>query len=135
MGDLVRVHRIVYDVAANWKLIHQNYAECLHCPVIHPALAADLALPERRERAGHGDLPRRPDGPPRRSSDDVDGREDDDAPCCLAWIASEHRHVYFYGILPNLLLSLHPDYMLTHLMRPIACDRTEITCDFHVHPT
>ena len=31
-------HRIVYDVKANWKLIIQNYNECLHCPNLHPAL-------------------------------------------------------------------------------------------------
>ncbi|MFM8508772.1 MAG: SRPBCC family protein [Betaproteobacteria bacterium] len=30
---------IEYDVAANWKLILQNYSECLHCPSVHPALA------------------------------------------------------------------------------------------------
>ena len=30
--------RIVYDVAANWKLIIHNYSECLHCPGVHPAL-------------------------------------------------------------------------------------------------
>ena len=23
---------------ANWKLIVQNYNECLHCPIIHPLL-------------------------------------------------------------------------------------------------
>ena len=32
------VHRIEYDVATNWKLVVQNYNECLHCPVIHPLL-------------------------------------------------------------------------------------------------
>src|SRR5262249_44540148 len=31
MGELRRAARIVYDVAANWKLIIQNYSECLHC--------------------------------------------------------------------------------------------------------
>src|SRR5690606_16130230 len=31
-------HRTVYDVAANWKLVFQNYSECLHCPTIHPEL-------------------------------------------------------------------------------------------------
>jgi len=30
--------RIVYDIASNWKLIIQNYSECLHCPGVHPAL-------------------------------------------------------------------------------------------------
>ena len=27
-----------YEVAANWKVIHENYQECLHCPFIHPEL-------------------------------------------------------------------------------------------------
>ena len=38
MADLRVVHRAEYDVKANWKLIVQNYNECLHCPVIHPML-------------------------------------------------------------------------------------------------
>jgi len=38
MQDLRMVHRIQYDVATNWKLVVQNYNECLHCPVIHPLL-------------------------------------------------------------------------------------------------
>src|SRR4051812_37013336 len=38
MGELRFHKRIVYDVKANWKLIVQNYNECLHCPTVHPAL-------------------------------------------------------------------------------------------------
>ena len=38
MEDLRLGRRIVYDVKANWKLIIQNYNECLHCPNLHPAL-------------------------------------------------------------------------------------------------
>ena len=38
MADLVRGERREYDVAANWKLIVQNYNECLHCPTLHPSL-------------------------------------------------------------------------------------------------
>ena len=37
-AELRRAYRVVYDVKANWKLIIQNYSECMHCPVIHPAL-------------------------------------------------------------------------------------------------
>ncbi|HEV8195987.1 MAG TPA: aromatic ring-hydroxylating dioxygenase subunit alpha, partial [Gemmatimonadales bacterium] len=35
-------HQVSYDVPANWKLIFQNYNECLHCPVIHPELSARM---------------------------------------------------------------------------------------------
>ena len=38
MQELRLGHRIVYDVKANWKLLIQNYSECLHCPNLHPAL-------------------------------------------------------------------------------------------------
>ena len=38
MQELRLAHRIEYDVATNWKLVVQNYNECLHCPVIHPLL-------------------------------------------------------------------------------------------------
>jgi Rieske 2Fe-2S family protein len=38
MQDLRLHKRIVYNVQANWKLVIQNYNECLHCPLLHPAL-------------------------------------------------------------------------------------------------
>ena len=37
-------HRVVYDVAANWKLIVENFMECYHCASIHPELVE--VLPE-----------------------------------------------------------------------------------------
>ncbi|MFM7824822.1 MAG: aromatic ring-hydroxylating oxygenase subunit alpha, partial [Candidatus Limnocylindrus sp.] len=32
--------REVYDVAANWKILVENYSECYHCPGVHPQLNA-----------------------------------------------------------------------------------------------
>ena len=40
LSALARVRRIDYEVGANWKLIFQNYNECLHCPTIHPHFPA-----------------------------------------------------------------------------------------------
>jgi Rieske 2Fe-2S family protein len=37
-------------------------------------------------------------------------------------------------LLPNLLLNLHPDYMLTFQIWPLAVDRTEVVCEWHFHP-
>ena len=36
--------RIVYEVEANWKIIVENYNECLHCPVVHPELVQVVPL-------------------------------------------------------------------------------------------
>ena len=61
-----------------------------------------------------------------------------DGKCRRAWLpelpAEERRHVYYYAILPNLLLTLAPDYMMTHTLWPQACDRTDhrsASCYFH----
>ena len=35
---LVTVARHSYEIAANWKLVVENYHECYHCTSIHPEL-------------------------------------------------------------------------------------------------
>jgi choline monooxygenase len=32
-------HRAEYEVAANWKIACENFLECYHCPVAHPAFS------------------------------------------------------------------------------------------------
>jgi Rieske 2Fe-2S family protein len=130
----LRLHRrIVYDVKANWKLIVLNYNECLHCPVVHPAinkltsyLSADNEAPEpgyiggaMRLRAGVDTM----------STEGIRRRE------YLPGLSEEQRRlVCYYTVYPNLLLSLHPDYMMTHTLWPQAAGRTEIVCEWHFHP-
>jgi Rieske 2Fe-2S family protein len=48
---------------------------------------------------------------------------------------TQRRHVYYYAVLPNLLLSLHPDYVMTHTLWPKGTGRTEIVCDWLFHPS
>ncbi|MFI0526674.1 MAG: aromatic ring-hydroxylating dioxygenase subunit alpha [Ilumatobacteraceae bacterium] len=44
MGALHVAHTSVSDVAANWKIIVENYQECLHCTRVHPELVAVIPL-------------------------------------------------------------------------------------------
>jgi len=54
---------------------------------------------------------------------------------CFAGLSpADRRRVYYYALLPNLLLNLHPDYMLTFTVWPRGVDRTEIVCEWHFHP-
>ena len=80
MESLKRVERRVYHLKANWKLVIQNYSECLHCPIVHPAPEPPVALHERRQRAAPPHLPRGPDGPPRGHGHLEPGRTDQPAP-------------------------------------------------------
>jgi Rieske 2Fe-2S family protein len=125
--------QIIYDVAANWKLIIQNYSECLHCPGVHPALQRlSHFLSGVNEPANPSYLGGRMDLRDGVATLTMDGKT---SRACLPGLpAEERRRVYYYAVLPNLLLSLHPDYMMTHTLWPRAVDRTEIVCQWHFHP-
>src|SRR5262249_46298357 len=133
MSELRFHSRRTYDVAANWKFIIQNYNECLHCPVLHPALnrltdylSGDNCDPHGGYIGGSmgfklGVETMSLDGKRRRSF--LPGLSE-----------SQQKEVHYYSIFPNMLLSLHPDYMMTHTLWPRAVDRTEIVCEWHFHP-
>jgi Rieske 2Fe-2S family protein len=42
------------------------------------------------------------------------------------------RLVHYFVVYPALLLSPHPDYVMMHVLTPLAPDRTRIRCDFYV---
>ncbi|MBZ5593930.1 MAG: aromatic ring-hydroxylating dioxygenase subunit alpha [Acidobacteriia bacterium] len=133
MQDLRLHKRIVYDVKANWKLLILNYNECLHCPVLHPALnrltdylGTDNEAPTSTYMGGAMGFR----GGAETMS--MDGRRRRDYLPALT--VEERKRVCYYTIYPNLLLSLHPDYMMTHTLWPKAVDRTEIICEWHFHP-
>jgi glycine betaine catabolism A len=133
MRDLVRGDRIVYDVRANWKLIVQNYNECLHCPTLHPTLnklshymSGENEPLRPTYMGGRMDLS---DGVETMSMDGTCRR--DPLP---GLPAAERRRVYYYSVFPNFLIAPHPDYVLTHTLWPDAPDRTRIVCEWLVHP-
>lgn len=133
MQELRLGHRIVYDVKANWKLLIQNYSECLHCPNLHPALnrlshyLSGENDPLRATYMG-GRMDLRP-GVATLSMDGTCPRD------FLPGLSQEDiRRVYYYAIFPNMLLSLHPDYMMVHTLWPLAPDRTVNICEWHFHP-
>ncbi len=133
MGELRLAKRKEYSVQANWKLIVQNYSECLHCPFLHPALnrltdylGTDNEAPNPVYLGGSMGFR---DG---FQTMTVDGERTRDYLPGLN--AEQRKQVAYYAIFPNLLLSLHPDYMMTHTLWPRAVDRTEIVCEWHFHP-
>jgi glycine betaine catabolism A len=134
MQDLRLGHRIVYDVRANWKLIVQNYNECLHCPNLHPALnKLSHYLSGENEPLHATYMGGRMDLRPGVETLSVDGS------CPRAFLpqlsAEDRRRVYYYAIFPNMLLSLHPDYMMVHTLWPLAPNRTINVCEWHFQPS
>ena len=38
LGDMRIAHQTTAEVDANWKILNENYTECLHCSRVHPEL-------------------------------------------------------------------------------------------------
>ena len=125
--DLTVVERHSYELAANWKVIIENYQECYHCPTIHPELSrvsppssgATLDL-EGSWLAGWMSLG---EGLETMSLTGKSGG------VAIAGLSEQQLCTVMYVVgYPNLLVSLHPDYVMTHLMMPVAVDRTHVEC-------
>jgi Rieske 2Fe-2S family protein len=122
-----------YDSTANWKILSENYHECYHCPMIHPELCK-VSPPKSGENypaqgtwvGGWMDL-----------RDGMDTMSLDGASHGVplrGLDAQGLRTVIYLHVFPNVLLSLHPDYVMTHLLRPVAADRTKIECTWAFAP-
>jgi Rieske 2Fe-2S family protein len=158
LPELRAAKRIEYDVKANWKLMFENYSECYHCPGVHPMLSrvspydsaendltkgpflggfmkinkgAGLTMSGKACALGIADSGRAHDRAPalnRNPSQEIESDYD-----------HEHEHdgknrVFYYSIFPNMLLSLHPDYVMVHQLWPQSPERTLILCDWLFHP-
>jgi Rieske 2Fe-2S family protein len=42
--------------------------------------------------------------------------------------------IYYYSIFPNMLLSLHPDYVMAHVLWPLGPGRTKVVCEWYFDP-
>jgi Rieske 2Fe-2S family protein len=125
--DLTIVARHSYELDCNWKVIAENYQECYHCSTIHPELSR-ISPPtsgDNLELAGRwmgGSM----DLIPEAATMSLDGRSGGVAIAGLS--ERELRSVMYLVGYPNLLVSLHPDYVMTHLLTPLAPGLTHIEC-------
>lgn len=131
IGDLALGHRISYDVAANWKLIIENFMECYHCATIHPELTQ--VLPEfaggyaAQYYVGHGAA-----FAGRAQGFTIDGGGGfGTLPDVLP---DQDRRYYAITVRPQVFINLVPDHVILHRMFPLALDRTTVVCDWLFHP-
>ncbi|MEX2276061.1 MAG: RHO alpha subunit C-terminal catalytic domain-containing protein [Actinomycetota bacterium] len=125
--------RHTYEIAANWKLLHENYQECLHCSEIHPELCR-VTPPE----SGYSiDLQGLFIAGPMDLRDDAETMSLDGKSQGIflrGLNERQRREVGYFGIFPNLLVSPHPDYVLTHRIEMIAPGRSFVECEWLFPP-
>jgi Rieske 2Fe-2S family protein len=134
LGDLRRTRRIEYEVRANWKVIAENYSECYHCPGVHPQLNRLTPYDRGRNLESHGSWA----GGWMELRDDFDTMSVDGLrhgrPSLPGATKEDQRRIYYVLVWPNLLLSLHPDYLMSHQVWPVEPGRSRVVCDWHFHP-
>ncbi|MGZ5537475.1 MAG: aromatic ring-hydroxylating oxygenase subunit alpha [Chthoniobacterales bacterium] len=132
LPQLRSARRIAYDVRANWKLIFENYSECYHCPGVHPMLSKvspyDSAENDLCEGPFLGGFMSITKGASLTMSGKACARPVGDMK------GEDHARVFYYSIFPNMLLSLHPDYVMLHRLWPQSPGQTLIDCDWLFHP-
>ncbi len=124
-------HRVVYEIAANWKLVEQNANECYHCPGVHPQLV-------RLTPYTSGDEDQK-DGPLFGGwMDFVDGVTSltSTGRASRAIFPNlpeeDRRRVYYYVLFPGNFLSLLPDYVTLDWFIPEGPEKTRLVFDLYV---
>lgn len=131
LPELRTAQRITYHVAANWKVILENYNECYHCGPVHPELCR--VVPAFRHKGGSElDWER---GVPHRNgawtftmSGTTDRRP---FPGLNEDERTRHKGELLY---PTLMLSLSAEHVTAFTLWPQDAARTTVICDFLFHP-
>ena len=131
LSDLRIGRTIEYDVAANWKVILENYNECYHCAGVHPELCR--IVPAFKQRGG-ADLDWESGIPHREGAftftftgttnrEPFEGLDEEER--------ARHKGELIY---PNFMLSVSSEHVAAFSLWPQNPDRTRIVCDFLFHP-
>jgi len=127
-ASLALADRHTYEVAANWKVIAENYHECYHCPLIHPELC-QVSPPTSGDNY---DLPGLWVGGSLDLRDDMATMSLTGESGGLPIPGVPPDRVEYVHLLPNLLVSAHPDYVMTHRLVPLAPARTWVECSWYL---
>ena len=134
------------ELKANWKLWHENYTECFHCPENHPELCAIVPvygkgvgsvhqLPEWKPTGGEtmgieygSDII--PDGKTWTMDGQLSGPTFQD-------LTEEELNRPANGaqMRPNFFFVAHPDYIHTHSFFPTSLSTFKVTWDYLFEPS
>ena len=132
LGELRIARTTTCEVAANWKIVVENYRECLHCPTVHPELV-DMVPTYRSGHIADG----------ARSDDGVSLKEEASAltlsgtspvPHLPGLTEEEGRSVYGAYLFPNSMVDVFGTYANVTTLYPRGADRTVVVTDYLMAP-
>ncbi len=132
LGELRVGVRTSTDVEANWKILVENYNECLHCPTVHPELSAVVPTYGRGEVIEDG----RDDGGVAiaggGTSFTFDGRSP--IPVMPGFADHEQSSIYTACIFPNMFLDISATSTVVSCLQPRGPERTTVVMEYLFRP-
>jgi choline monooxygenase len=113
--------RTTYDIAANWKVVVDNYLECYHCPVAHPGFTQ--LIDTNNYTITEYDLFSTQGGALREEKQGAESLYD---------TSGEVRDGFYAYLWPNFTLNIYPGQGNTslNLFLPLAPDRTRAIFEY-----
>jgi Rieske 2Fe-2S family protein len=131
VGSLAVGQSITYEIAANWKLVVENFMECYHCAPVHPELTS--LLPAFRLGTSYQGVV----GQGTAFADDVEAftlSGNGHRPTLPGLLRTDDRLYYGFVLWPNLFVNLLPDHVILHTLTPLGPERSRVVCDWMFMP-
>jgi Rieske 2Fe-2S family protein len=129
-GELQVVHTSTCDIAANWKIVVENYQECLHCTRVHPELV-DLVPIYRTGWVYDHD---RPDGGVSLSRGSTMSESPLDMPALPGSVGTDGTSYFGATIFPNGFMDVTGPSAVLSTLYPKGPNLTTMTMEFLFDP-
>lgn len=129
-GDLQVVASTRCDIAANWKIVVENYQECLHCSLVHPELVELVPLYRTGWVTDHS----RDDGGVALSRGNSMSAAPLDLPPLPGSLPGDETSYFGSTVFPNGFVDITGPNVVVSTLLPDGPHRTVMTMDFLFHP-
>jgi Rieske 2Fe-2S family protein len=116
-----------YEVAANWKLMIENFLECTHCAPVHPDFIRLIPSYKSGRSNLHGGDAGVELGP---GIDGFTWTGQASRPPLPTLRPEDHRRFHSFTIFPNVMVVLMPDHVLMFQIFPLAHDRSRVRVEW-----
>jgi Rieske 2Fe-2S family protein len=132
MDELRTARRTVTELAANWKILIENYNECLHCPTVHPELVAVAPAFKKGDVFEAG----RDDWGVSIVGGGVGYTASGTTSLPVMPGLDEHSASSMYGasVFPNMFIDLTGTVVIATRLQPRAPDHTTVVTDYLFRP-
>lgn len=127
-GKLKSVYTSTDQVHANWKVLVENYSECLHCSVVHPELCETVPV----YKTGRTTQDERSDwgASLAEGKTAISFAQNEDLPLIAGMDSLDNYSVFGAYVYPNMLIDVMPTCVAVSTYIPRSATQTTVVTDY-----